>query len=106
MSKQKVPSKLFNEFVGKYPAVFEAHEKLGSEIRAAGPLEDKTLQLIQLAAAAATGSEGGVHSHTRRALGAGAAAEEIYHALIALISTIGFPRVMAAISWSRDIIEK
>lgn len=106
MPERKVPSRLFNEFVEKYPAVFEAHEKLGSEIKEAGPLEEKTLQLIQLAAAAASGSEGGVHSHTRRALGSGAVADEIYHALISLISTIGFPKVMAAISWSRDIINK
>ncbi len=32
--------------------------------------------------------------------------EEIYHAIILLTSTIGFPDVAAALSWAKDIIEK
>jgi alkylhydroperoxidase/carboxymuconolactone decarboxylase family protein YurZ len=32
--------------------------------------------------------------------------KEIYHALILLISILGFPRVSAAISWSRDVMDK
>jgi alkylhydroperoxidase/carboxymuconolactone decarboxylase family protein YurZ len=66
----------------------------------------KTSHLIQLAAAAAIRSEGSVHSHTRRALEAGAKADEIYHAIILLTSTIGFPTVSAALSWADDVIEK
>ncbi len=106
MTERKVPSKHFNTLIQRYPSVFEAHEKLGAELKNAGPLDEKTLQLIQLAAAGAVGSEGAVHSHTRRALAAGASAEEINHALISLISTLGFPRVMAAISWSGDVLNK
>jgi len=44
-----------------------------------------------------------VHSHARRALAAGATPEEIQHAVIALTSTIGFPNVMAALSWINDV---
>lgn len=105
MTEKKVPSKHYNKLVNQYPAVFDAHKQLGAELRSAGPLDEKTLQLIQLAAAGATGSEGAVHSHTRRALTAGASAEEIQHALLCLISTVGFPKVMAAISWTGDILE-
>lgn len=106
MTTKKVPSKHYNELKKSYPGLFDAHEQLGSQLRQSGPLDEKTLQLIQLAAAGATGAEGAVHSHTRRALTAGASAEEIYHALIILMSTIGFPKVMAALSWCRDIIEE
>ncbi|MCA1746267.1 MAG: carboxymuconolactone decarboxylase family protein, partial [Bacteroidales bacterium] len=67
MPKSKVPSKHFNELLTRYPGVFEAHEALGSELKKAGPLDEKTMQLIQLAAAGAVGSEGAVHSHSRRA---------------------------------------
>ncbi len=102
----KVPSKLYNELVERYPEVLEAHQKLGTSIREAGPLDEKTLQLIQLAAAGATQSEGAVHSHTRRAIQAGATEDEIYHTLLVLMSTIGFPKVTAAISWARDILNK
>ena len=42
----------------------------------------------------------------RRALQAGASQEEILHALLLLVSTIGFPQTMAAISWSQEVLEK
>ncbi|MGH8332784.1 MAG: carboxymuconolactone decarboxylase family protein, partial [Pseudomonas fluorescens] len=73
--------------------------------RHTGPLEEIVVQLIQLGAAAAIRSEGAVHSHTRRALEAGATPEQIRHTLISLTSTIGFPTVVAAISWADDVIE-
>ena len=41
----------------------------------------------------------------RRAVEAGASAEEVYQSVILLTSTIGFPNVAAAISWIDDIFE-
>lgn len=84
----------------------KAVQKLGKAAREAGPIDEKTSHLIQLAAASAIRSEGSVHSHTRRALEAGATPEEIRHAIILLASTIGFPTTSAALSWAEDIIEK
>jgi AhpD family alkylhydroperoxidase len=89
----------------RHPAYIAAVEVLGTAATQAGPLDGKTLQLIQLAAAAAERSEGGVHSHVRRALDAGAKPEEITHALIALTNTIGFPNVTAALSWADDVLD-
>jgi alkylhydroperoxidase/carboxymuconolactone decarboxylase family protein YurZ len=90
----------------QYPAYLEAVEALGTAARRAGPLDEKTLQLVQLAAAAAIRSEGAVHSHVRRALAAGARAEDIRHAVIAITSTIGFPNARAALSWAEDVLAK
>jgi 4-carboxymuconolactone decarboxylase len=84
----------------QYPDYLGAVEALGAAVRHAGPLDEKVVQLIQLGAAAAIRSEGAVHSHTRRALDAGATTEQIRHTLILLTSTIGFPTVVAAISWA------
>ena len=81
----------------------EALDQLGKAVRSSGPIDDKTSHLIQLAAAAAIRSEGGVHSHARRAMEKGASPEEVYHSLILLTSTIGFPNVAAAISWVDDL---
>jgi 4-carboxymuconolactone decarboxylase len=81
----------------------KAVDQLGKAIRNSGPIDEKTSQLIQLAAAAAIRSEGGVHSHARRAMENGASREEVYHALILLTATIGFPNVAAAISWVDDL---
>jgi 4-carboxymuconolactone decarboxylase len=89
----------------KFEKVMENHQEFGKTLREAGPINDKDANLIQLAAAAAAKAEGAVHSHVRRALDAGATQEEIYHAIILLASTIGFPAVAAALSWARDIIE-
>jgi len=56
--------------------------------------------------AAAMRSEGALHSHTRRALQAGAEPDEIRHAIILVTSTIGFPQVVAALSWAEDVLGK
>jgi AhpD family alkylhydroperoxidase len=88
----------------RYPEYFAAVESLGETVRRAGPLDEKTLHLVQLAAAAAARSEGAVHSHVRRALKSGAQPEEVRHALLALTSTIGFPNVTAALSWAEDVL--
>lgn len=88
----------------RFKSYFKAMDNIGKASRAAGPLNEKTAHLIQLAASAAIRSEGAVHSHTRRALEAGAKPEEIYHAIILLSSTIGFPTVSAALSWADDVI--
>jgi len=86
----------------RYPDYAAAVEQLGKTVSDAGPLDEKTSQLIQLAAAAGIRSEGAVHSHVRRARQAGASMEEIQHSIILLTSTIGLPAVMAALSWMED----
>ena len=89
----------------KFKDAYETHQKLGVQLQSVGPLDKKSIHLIQIAGAAAIRSEGGVHSHVRRALEEKISADEIYHALVLLTSTIGFPSVAAALSWARDIIE-
>lgn len=89
----------------KHPQFIAAVEALGNAVRESGPLDSKSLQLVQLAAAAAIRSEGAVHSHVRRALEEGATPDEIRHALISLTSTIGFPNVTAALSWCEDVFK-
>ena len=98
--------KNYRWITSKFGKVMKAHQKLGEEVLAAGPLRKKHAHLVQLAAAAGTRSEGAVHSHVRRALAAGAKPEEIYHALVLVVSTIGFPAASAALSWARETIEK
>jgi 4-carboxymuconolactone decarboxylase len=100
------PPKTYLSLRMKYPELLRAVEALGEAARKAGPLNDKTAHLIQLAAAAAVRSEGSVHSHVRRALEAGATPAEIRHTLLLLTSTIGFPTVAAALTWAGDVLRK
>ncbi|MFQ5936670.1 MAG: carboxymuconolactone decarboxylase family protein [Acidiferrobacterales bacterium] len=101
----EIRSKAYLELRKRHQKFMGALEALGQAAKQEGPLDEKTGHLIQLAAAAAIRSEGAVHSHTRRALEAGANADEIYHALVLLASTIGFPTVVAAFTWADDVIE-
>jgi AhpD family alkylhydroperoxidase len=100
-----IPSKRYQKLKERHPEYMNAVESLGKAAKAEGPLDEKTAQLIQLAAAATARAEGSVHSHTRRAIEAGAQADEIYHAIILLTSTIGFPNVVAALSWVDDVLQ-
>jgi alkylhydroperoxidase/carboxymuconolactone decarboxylase family protein YurZ len=100
---QELPQR-YSSVKNAHQGVIQALETLGKEVARAGPLDRKTCHLIQLAAAAAIRSEGACHSHARRAVAAGATAEEVRHALIVLTSTIGFPTVSAALSWVDDVL--
>lgn len=102
--KTKAP-RIFLKLSADHPEVFEAIDRLGAAVRSAGPLDVRTAHLVQLAAAAAARSEGAVHSHARRALAAGVSREEIEHALLLLVSTLGTPQVVAALSWVRDVTD-
>ncbi len=89
----------------RFPEVLKAVQNLGTTVRTAGPLDNKTSELIQLGVAASLGSVGAVNSHARRALQAGASEEELQHALLLLISTIGFPKVAAALAWIQEVLD-
>jgi AhpD family alkylhydroperoxidase len=102
---EKLPDN-FRSIRERFEEYGKAVDQLGKAVRGSGPIDDKTSQLIQLAAAAAIRSEGGVHSHARRAMEQGASREEVYHSLILLTSTIGFPNVAAAISWVDRLFTK
>ena len=102
MAKGK-PPKWYTLLTERHGKFMNAVADLGKVVREEGPLDDKTAHLVQLAAATALRSEGAVHSHARRALEAGAKPEELYHAVILLTSTIGFPTVSAALSWVAEV---
>lgn len=105
MSKEKLPKRylLIKEKHEKY---MQAVEELGKTVKQEGPLDEKSILLIQLGAAATIRSEGSVHSHVRRLLELGASPKEIYHAIIVLTCVIGYPAAAAALSWADDIIGK
>jgi AhpD family alkylhydroperoxidase len=95
----------YQDFRARYSRVWSAYEALGAAAGECGPLDPRTRELIRLGMAAAAGSEGSVDSHTHRALEAGATPAEIEHALLLGVTTLGFPRTMAAWSWARKAIE-
>ena len=99
------PVTQYSKMKERHPQLLDAVEALGVAVGKDGPLDEKARHLIQLAAAATIRSEGAVHSHVRRAVTAGASAEEVRHAILLLTSTIGFPTVAAAMAWADDVLE-
>jgi AhpD family alkylhydroperoxidase len=106
MAKRQDVPKFLAQLQKQHRKFFAAVEGLGKAVRKEGPIDEKTGHLIQLAAAATLRSEGAVHSHAKRALEAGATPQELCHAIILITSTIGFPNVIAALSWVDDVISR
>ena len=86
------------------PALWEAYEKLGRACAEAGPLTGADLRCVKLALAIGVGSEGAVHSHTRQALATGVEPEAIRHVAYLAVTTLGFPRAVAALTWIEDVL--
>ncbi|ODU25291.1 MAG: carboxymuconolactone decarboxylase [Verrucomicrobia bacterium SCN 57-15] len=83
-----------------------AYEALGEATQQAGPLDAKTRALAKLGIAVGAWREGAVHSHTRRALDAGCSPDEIRHVVLLATTTLGFPSMMAALTWVEDVLQK
>jgi alkylhydroperoxidase/carboxymuconolactone decarboxylase family protein YurZ len=98
--------KRYRKFLNDYPKVAAAYEQLGSEVHTAGPLDDKTRAFVKLAISIGARLEGGVHSHVRKALNAGAKPDELRHIALLALPTIGLPSMMAAMSWIDETIDE
>jgi 4-carboxymuconolactone decarboxylase len=100
----KLP-KHFTDFVETYPDVGQAYNQLGKAVGAAGPLDKRVQTLIKVGIAIAAGQEGGTHSAARKALDAGATAEELRHTAILCLTTIGFANMMKGLAWVEDVLK-
>jgi len=93
-----IPASITREF----PDLWSAYDALGRAAKEAGPLDPRSCRLLHLALAVAAGLEGATHSHVRRGLDEGIAAEELEHVALLAVTTLGWPRAMRALSWIRD----
>jgi alkylhydroperoxidase/carboxymuconolactone decarboxylase family protein YurZ len=95
---------VYQHFSGRFPAVKGAFDALGTAEHEAGPLGEKERRLIKLGIAVGAESEGAVRSHVRKLLGIGASQEEILHAIVLALTTIGFPATSAALGWAEEVL--
>ena len=87
----------------EYPDIWSAYAALGKATADAGPLSDREKRLVKLALAIGAGSEGAVHSHTRRAKEEGIEANAIMQVAMLAIGPLGLPRAVATKTWIEDI---
>ena len=99
----KLPGR-YSQFRKEFPAISRAYDEISAATAEAGPLGEKVVQLVRLAMAIGSGQEGAVHSHTRRALEAGATPDEIRHLGLLALTTLGFPRMMTGLTWIDDTL--
>ncbi|AEB12574.1 carboxymuconolactone decarboxylase family protein [Marinithermus hydrothermalis] len=86
----------------RYPDLAAAYDALGDAAHQAGPLPERERRLVKLALAIGAGLEGAVHSHTRKALEAGLTPDELRHAALLAVTTLGLPAAVRALSWVED----
>jgi alkylhydroperoxidase/carboxymuconolactone decarboxylase family protein YurZ len=101
---EKLP-KRYENFRAEFSAISRAYDELAGLAAKAGPVDEKTAQLVKLGMAIAAGLEGAVHSHARRALQAGATRDEVRHVGMLALTTVGFPRMIAGLSWIDDTVK-
>ena len=97
--KKELPEH-FKKFVDKYPDIWEAHQKLTEASAECGPLDRKTRELIKTAISGAANLETAVERHAVMAVQEGAREEEVYQAIMQLVTIAGFPRASAALKWA------
>jgi alkylhydroperoxidase/carboxymuconolactone decarboxylase family protein YurZ len=98
--------KVYEDFSENSPEVFAAYRELGKTCRQAGPIEAKFQDLVNLGIAIGATTRGSVMSQTRKALAAGATPAELKHVALLALTTIGFPKMIAALGWINEVLEK
>ena len=90
---------IFTRFKDEFPEIYARHEALGREIHEKiGPLPENSRWLIKIAISAASNHQRALGTHIKKAQAAGVTDDEIKHALLLLIPTVGFPAFMKAYS--------
>lgn len=97
---------VYQQFKKRFPSVKESFDSLGAAEHEAGPLGEKERRLVKLGIAVGAESEGAVRSHVRKLLGVGASEEEILHAIVLALTTIGFPATNAALGWAEEVLSE
>jgi AhpD family alkylhydroperoxidase len=101
---KETPPEHFQRFVREYPDVWQAHQQLSEACAECGPLDRKTRELIKVGISGASNQTTALQRHAVMAVQAGATKEEVYQAILLLITTTGFPRASAALQWARNAL--
>ncbi|HYS80115.1 MAG TPA: carboxymuconolactone decarboxylase family protein [Anaeromyxobacteraceae bacterium] len=99
--ENKLPSH-FLRFKQSHPDIYRAFEELGKRVHDGGPLSERERRLVKLGIAIGVNTAGGVHSALRQATSGGCSREDVEHVALLAITTLGWPRAMAAMSWVFD----
>lgn len=100
------PPKRFRDFVQTHREVGEAYKQLSRATKEDGPLDERMIELVKLGISIGMQHEGATHAHARKGLAAGCTPAELRHAAMLATTTLGFPSMMAGLSWVDDVLEE
>ena len=92
--------------VDRYPGIWEEYRNLGQAVSSVEGLDERSQRLVKLGIAIGAGRQGAVHAHTRKCQKAGLRSDELYHAALMGITTIGWSGAIAALSWIDDELKE
>jgi alkylhydroperoxidase/carboxymuconolactone decarboxylase family protein YurZ len=92
----------FERFVDRYPELGDALRAMGEAVAGAGPLDEPTAELVKLGVCVGAGLESATKSHARRALQAGASPDQILHAVLQGMNTVGWSKTVMAWQWASE----
>lgn len=95
---------IFKSFIRNHGDIADAYRQVGDLCAAAGPIDAKIQHLIQLGVSIGQESKGGVRSHARRALDAGATPEEVVQTVLLSMTIVGFPAMIASYGWVQELL--
>ena len=94
--------KTFERFVDRYPELGDALRAMGEAVTEAGPLDARTAELVKIGVCVGSGLESATKSHARRALKAGASPDQVLHAVLQGMNTVGWSKTVMAWQWASD----
>lgn len=95
---------VYRGFRDTYPAVASALDGLAEAVDGASSLDERTARLIKLGMAIGAEADGAVRSNVRKALAAGATADEIRQVALLALTTCGFPAAVAGFGWIDEVL--
>lgn len=87
----------FREFKSRHQEIWSFHEASAEAIASAGPIDRKHRELVKIGIALGANLQTALRRHVHLAMENGATAEEVEHAVLLGINTIGFPATI--IGW-------
>lgn len=95
----------YKTFRQRHSDVARSLDALAATVDDAGPLDERSQRLIKLGIGIGRGSEGAVKSNARKALALGLSGDEVRHAALLAITTIGLPAATAAMTWIDEVLD-
>ena len=85
-----------------FPEIAEHYDYLGSACHEQGPLDEKTRLLVKLSVSIGAQMEEPVKAYSHRLKLAGASIEEVRHAILLTLTTLGFPATARGLAWAEE----